>query len=230
MAGRYQSITKLGNFQHISYASAGVTFDFGPFSEYVNAIVKSLEGVQYARMSRYGKATVSRLLVTVHGIDERLSGYYRFFKAKPTHDDRVHRQLGPIALEIGILAMYDVETLRSTVGQMQDRLNSLVTQMKSLTADTAKLAKNFKKLQGAVDMMKNLEVSTSNFLKIEIVIQQVIVMADSKLNVDMVSAAVASEEFTKSQGSSLLPGFGDSVSRLHSAISTSCILCGTFPP
>ena len=69
--------------------------------------------------------------------------------------------------------MNDVETLRSTMGQMQDHQNSLVTQMESLTTDTAKLAKNFKKLQGAVDMMKNLEVSTSHFLKIEIVIQQV---------------------------------------------------------
>ena len=78
---------------------------------------------------------------------------------------------------IGILAMYGVETLRSTVGQMQDRQNSLVTQMESLTTDTAKLAKNFKKLQGAVDMMKNLEVSTS-FLKIKIAIQPVVVMAE----------------------------------------------------
>ena len=80
--------------------------------------------------------------------------------------------------------------------------------MEGLTTDTAKLAKNFKKLQGAVDMMKNLEVSTSHFLKIEIAIQQVAVMVeryfsvlsslmDGKLNVPMVSAAVASEEFTK---------------------------------
>ena len=123
-----------------------------------------------------------------------MSGYYRFFKAKPTHDDRVRRQLGPTGVGIGILAMYDVETLSFMVGQMQDRQNSLVTQMESLTTDTAKLAKHFKKLQGAVDMIMNLEVSTSHFLKIEI--QQVAVMAeryfsglsslmDGKLNVDM---------------------------------------------
>ena len=193
--------------QHVSYASVGVCFDFGPFCEYVTSIVKSLEGDRYARMSGYGKATVSRLLTSVHGIDERLSGYYRFFKAKPAHDDRVRRQLDPIGVGIGILAMYDVETLRSMVGRMQDRQNSLVTQMESLNTDTVRLAKNFKKLQGAVDM-KNLEVSTSHFFKIEIAIQQVAVMAeqyfsglsslmDGKLNVDMVNAAVASEEFTK---------------------------------
>ena len=57
-------------------------------------------------------------------------------------------------------------------------------------------------------MTKNLEVSTSHFLKIEIAIQQVAIMAeryfsglsslmDGKLNVDMVSAAVTSEEFTR---------------------------------
>ena len=58
VAGRYQSFTKLGNFhQHVSYASVGVTFDFGPYSEYVTSIVKSLEGVRYARMSGYGKAS-----------------------------------------------------------------------------------------------------------------------------------------------------------------------------
>ena len=157
VAGRYQPFTKLGMFhQHVSNASVGVSFDFGPFSEYVTSIVKSLEGVRYARMSGYGKATVSRLLASVHGIGERLSGYYRFFKAKPTHDNMVCQQLGPIGVGIGILAMYDVETLRCTVGQMQDRQNSLVTQTESLTTGTAKLAKNFKKLQGAVDMMKNL--------------------------------------------------------------------------
>ena len=66
---------------------------------------------------------MSRLLASVHGIDERLSGYYRFFKAKPAHDDRVCRQLGPIGVGIGILAMYNIETLRSTVGQMRDRQN-----------------------------------------------------------------------------------------------------------
>ena len=183
VTGRYQSFTKLGTFhQHVSYASVGVSFDFGPVSEYVASIVKSLEGVRYARMSGYGKATVSRLLVSVHGTDERLSGYYRFFKAKPTCGVRERRQLGPIGVGIGILAMYDVETLRSTVGQMQDSQNNLVTQMESLTTDTAKLVKNFKKLQGAVDMMKNLEVSTSHFLKIEIAIQQVAVMAERYLS------------------------------------------------
>ena len=67
VAGRYQSFTKQGTFhQHFSYASVGVSFDFGPFSKYVTSIVKSLEGVRYARMSGYGKATVSRLLASVH--------------------------------------------------------------------------------------------------------------------------------------------------------------------
>ena len=45
VARRYQSFTKLGTFhQHVSYASVGVSFDFGPFSEYVTSIVKSLGG------------------------------------------------------------------------------------------------------------------------------------------------------------------------------------------
>ena len=74
VTGRY-SFIKLGTFhQHVSYARVGVSFDFGPFSMYVASIVKSLEDVRYARMSDYGKATVSRLLVSVHEIDERLSG------------------------------------------------------------------------------------------------------------------------------------------------------------
>ena len=86
--------------------------------------------------------------------------------------------------------------------------NKLVTQMDSLTSDTAKLVKNFKKLQGAVEMMKNLEASTSHFPKIEIAIQHVALMAeryfsgmsslmDGKLNIDMVSTVVVSEDFTK---------------------------------
>ena len=35
---------------------------------------------------------------------------------------------------------------------MQDRQNKLVTQMQGLTDDTEKLVRNFKKLQGAVDI------------------------------------------------------------------------------
>ena len=139
---------------------------------------------------------------------------------------------------IGTLARYDVESLRSTVGQMQDRQNKLVTKMESLTTDTAKLVKNFKKLQGAVDMMKNLEVSTSHFLKIEIAIQQVAVMAkpyfsglsslmDGKLNVDMVSAAVASEEFTKVKEAAFS---GDCVSGFHPTIPAPGFLCGGGGP
>ena len=70
VAGRYKSFTKLETFhQHVRYASVGVSFDFGPFSEYLTSIVISLEGVRYARMSGYGKATVSRLLASFHGID-----------------------------------------------------------------------------------------------------------------------------------------------------------------
>ena len=71
----------------------------------MTSIVKLLEGVQYARMSGYDKATISRLLASVQGIDGRLSRYYRFFKAKPNHDCRVRRQVGPIGVGIGILAM-----------------------------------------------------------------------------------------------------------------------------
>lgn len=86
VAGRYQSFSKLGDFhQHVSYASVGVTFDFGPFSEYLTSIVKSLEGAQNALMTGYGNATVSRLLASVQGIDDRISGYYHFFKAKSSH-------------------------------------------------------------------------------------------------------------------------------------------------
>ena len=71
VTGRYQSFTKPGTFhQHVSYASVGVSFDFGPFSEYVNSIVNLLEGVRLEDPG-YGKATVSRLLASVHGIDER---------------------------------------------------------------------------------------------------------------------------------------------------------------
>ena len=62
--------------------------------------------------------------------------------------------------------MYNAETLRSMVGQMKDRQSALVSQLESLSTDTAKMARNFKKLQGAIQMMKNLEVSTSHLLKI----------------------------------------------------------------
>lgn len=64
-----------------------------------------------------------------------------------TGSSRQNQQLGPIGVGIGVLAIYDEETLRSTVSQMHYCQNALVAQLESLTTDNAKFAKkirNFK--------------------------------------------------------------------------------------
>ena len=80
-----------------------------------------------------------------------------FFNAHPSASARNKRQLAG-AIGIGVLALYDVESLKSTVGEMESRQNILVRQMSGLTNDTLALKRNFLKLKGALEMMRSFEL------------------------------------------------------------------------
>ncbi len=208
VAGRYQAFRKLGEFhQHVSYASVGVTLDFGPFQSYIQSIQRCLDNVRYTRMVGFGKTTFSRLSATADGIDKRMQEYSLFFKVVPSRVSRHRRQLAAIAgVGIGILALYDVESLKSTVGEMQSRQNVLVRNLESVTNETIVLANNFIKLRGAIAMMKDMDLNISHLLKIEIAIQQVNFVAekyfsglsslmDGKLGIDLIKSDTAHDEF-----------------------------------
>ena len=52
----------------------------------------------------------------MHGIERRLSDYVMLFNAHPGVSKRSKRQLaGAVGIGIGVLALYDVESLKSTV-------------------------------------------------------------------------------------------------------------------
>ena len=73
----------------------------------------------------------------MHGIERRLSDYVLFFDAHPSVSIRSKLQLaGAVGIGIGVLALYDVESLKSTVREMESRQNILVRQMSGLTNDT----------------------------------------------------------------------------------------------
>ena len=77
-----------------------------------------------------------------------------FFNAHPSVSKRSKRQLAEtVDIGIGVLALYDVESLMSTVSEMESRQNILVRQMSGLTNDTLALERNFLKLKGALEMM-----------------------------------------------------------------------------
>ena len=217
---RYQSFKKLGTFhQHVGYANMGVQIDIDPFYQYIASLKEALEDVRYSRMNGYGKATFSRLLSTVQEIESRLDEYGVFFRSHPHAVSRHRRQLAAFAgVGVGILALYDVESLKDTVGEMESRQNSLVRQVVGLSNDTLILAKNFKKLKGAIDMMKSMELRIAHLLKIESAIQQVSVFADKyfsglsslmdgKISIDLIKGAVAKEEFLHLKSAAFSAGF-----------------------
>ena len=58
----------------------------------------------------------------MHGIERRLSHYVLFSNAHPSASARSKRQLaGAVGIGIGVLALYDVESLKSTVGEMETK-------------------------------------------------------------------------------------------------------------
>ena len=140
-AARTQSFRKLGLFhQHVSYATIGIQLDMGPFQDYVFSLSKALSDVKFQRMNSFGRGTCSRLITTMHGIEHRLGDYVLFFDAHPSVSIRSKRQLaGSVGIGIGVLALYDIESLKSTVGEMESRQNILVRQMSGLTNDSTAL-------------------------------------------------------------------------------------------
>ena len=108
-----------------------------------------------------------------------MSDYVLFFNAHPSASARSKRQLArAVGIGIGVLALYDVESLKSTVGGMESRQNTLVHQMSGLTNDTLALERNFLKLKGALEMMRSFELRVAHLLKIKGAIRQVTVLAD----------------------------------------------------
>ena len=71
-----------------------------------------------------------------------------------------------------------MESLKSTVGEMESRQNIFVRQMSSLTNDTLALEQNFLKLKGALEMMRSFGLRVAHLLKIKGAIQQVTVLTD----------------------------------------------------
>ena len=89
-----------------------------------------------------------------------------------------HQLVALAGVGIGVLAMYDVETLRSIVGEMKSRQNILVRQMECKTNGTMVLVKNFNKLKGAIEMMHQSDLSMSHLLKIKATIIEQSVFAE----------------------------------------------------
>ena len=86
----------------------------------------------------------------MHGIKRRLSDYVLFFYSHPSVSARSQRQLaGAVGIGIGVLALYDDESLKSTVWEMESRQNILMRQMSGLTYDTLALEKKLFEAQGS---------------------------------------------------------------------------------
>ena len=81
------------------------------------------------------------------------------------------RQLGAaVGIGLGLAALYDVEDLRGTVGQLQSRQNSI---MDCFTNGTMKLTKNFNRLRGALLDLQSVEVKMEQIQEVEAAVLQI---------------------------------------------------------
>ena len=117
-----QSFTHLGDFHpHVSYAHMGMEISFSPFQQYISLLRKTLKAVEHGDLHVYGKATFARLLAALDRTQERHDDYFNFFLCSShASNSRPKRQfLAAAGVGLGLLAMMDAESLRSTVGEVQ---------------------------------------------------------------------------------------------------------------
>ena len=80
--------------------------------------------VQHGDLHVYGKATFARLLAALDRTQERHDDYFNFFlRSSHAVSSRPKRQFIAAGVGLGLLAMMDAESLRSTVGEVQSRQN-----------------------------------------------------------------------------------------------------------
>ena len=158
-----QSFSRVASFYgQVSNAHLGVTINFADLSHFLVLLDKSLRDKRFHDQGLYGtSAILGRLRAVVDDVGRCHDEYQAFFADNGM--SRHKRQLGAaIGITIGLAALYDVEDLRGTVGQLQSRQNSLVRIMACVTNDTIKLTRNFNRLRGALVDLQSVEVTISS--------------------------------------------------------------------
>ena len=174
-----QSFSRVASFYgQVSNAHHGVTIDFSDFGHFLTILEKSLRDKRFHDRGLYGtSAILGRLRTVVADVGRRHAEYQAFFVDSGM--SRHKRQLGAaIGIGLGLAALYDVEDLRGTVGQLQSRQNSLVRIMACVTNDTMKLTKNFNRLRGALVNLQSVEVKMEQILEVEAAVLQISSLAD----------------------------------------------------
>ncbi len=213
-----QSFVRLADFYgHVSHAKMGVEVNFTNFDWYLNLLDGTLRSANHTDGLFGTSSSLARLQATVQGIQLRHDEYQSFFSSSPV--SRNKRQLGAVlGIGIGLAALYDVETLRGTVGEMQSRQNDLVRLMSCITNDTAKLTKNFKKLRGAISMLDSAMVNMNHLIIIESAVLDLSATADryfaglralldGDLSFDLVHQDVVEQEFISLREAAFNRGF-----------------------
>ena len=174
-----QSFSRVASFYgQVSKAHLGVTIDFADFGHFLTIFDKSLRDKRFHERGLYGtSAILGQLRAVVADVGRCHAEYQAFFADNGMF--RHKRQLGAaIGIGLGLAALYDVEDLRGTVGQLQSRQNSLVGIMACVTNDTMKLTKNFNRLRGALMNLQSVEVKMEQILEVEAEVLQISSLAD----------------------------------------------------
>ena len=115
-----QSFSRVASFYgQVSIAHLGVTIVFADFEHFLALLDKSLRDKRFHNRGLCGtSAILARLCAVVADVGRRHTEYQAFFANRGM--SRHKRQLGEaIVIGLGLAALYDVEDLRGTVGQLQ---------------------------------------------------------------------------------------------------------------
>ena len=121
-----QSFSRVASFYgQVSNAHLGVTIDFTDFGYFLSLLDKSLWDKRFHDLGLYGtSAVLARLRAVVADVSRRHTKYQAFVA-----DRGMSRHKGQLGVAIGIglrrAALYDVEDLRGTMGQLQSHQKSL---------------------------------------------------------------------------------------------------------
>ena len=163
-----QSFSRVATYyDQVSSGHLGVSVDFEGFDHYLGLLEKAMVRLTSADRGVFGTTPVlARLGAVIAEVRQRHDQYQSFFSGNVA--TRGKRQLGAVlGIGLGLAALYDVEDLRGTVGQLQSRQNDMVRILGCVTNDTARLTKNFNRLHAAMVKMESVDASIQHVLEVE---------------------------------------------------------------
>ena len=133
------------------------------------ALRKTLSFLDESKMSPYLKSTFARLIAMIDKTEQKFQDYRSFFLGQMTLGNTIEKRQAMLLTGIAMsaAALYESFELDATITDVKSRQNVLVHHVDSLTDDMKTTVRNFKRLYGAIVLMKANSLNQSAIILLE---------------------------------------------------------------